>query len=80
MRLKDSTPFPDEVAPEVRATFKKAADTITPLAMRILRAMAVSLGLDKEFFVDRHTLMFDEGSTTAMRAVYYPAIKGKCSN
>ncbi len=75
-RMYAHSPFPDSAMPEVRTAFGGLAGGLKPLARRILRAMALSLGLEGDFFEKRHRNIIADGSGSKLRALYYPAIKG----
>ena len=70
--------FPDDLVPEYRPHLKTVAAHLTALKSRILRALALSLGLEKEFFIDCHKNVFRQGNLSTLRSLYYPAIKGSC--
>ncbi|XP_054476236.1 uncharacterized protein si:dkey-10o6.2 [Anoplopoma fimbria] len=46
----------------------------TELGLRVLRVMALSLGLDPEVFLSAHTLIGNEGNCTTLRSLYYPSV------
>ncbi len=75
-RVDESSPFPDEVVPKMRDVFKNIKSVLEPLALRVYRAVALSLGLDKEFFVKLHKHMIAENNSSKLRSLYYPPIKG----
>ncbi len=74
--LSKEVPFPDVAMPEVRSMFNKVGAALVPLALRFLRALALSLDLDREFFAERHRLMIGKGSAAKLRSLYYPPIDG----
>ncbi|XP_013871440.1 UPF0676 protein C1494.01 [Austrofundulus limnaeus] len=45
------------------------------LSMRVLRVMALSLGLDPDVFVRAHLLIGTDENATTMRSLYYPPVK-----
>ncbi len=51
-------------------------DLLAPLTLRILEAISVSLGLDRNFLPDLHKKLLTKGNRSDMRSLYYPAIKG----
>ncbi len=75
-RVHDSTPFPDDLMPKIRPSFKTMKAVLTPLVVRFFRALALSLGLEREYFVERHRFMIADGNSSKLRALYYPPIKG----
>ena len=60
----------------MRSALTKLATQSRELTFRILRALAVSLNQEKEFFVRCHGKMFSPDSITKLRSLYYPAITG----
>ncbi|XP_075996786.1 uncharacterized protein LOC142990799 [Genypterus blacodes] len=44
------------------------------LSLRVLRVMALSLGLDPEVFLSAHSLMGRERNLTTLRTIYYPPV------
>ncbi|XP_031713817.1 UPF0676 protein C1494.01 isoform X1 [Anarrhichthys ocellatus] len=44
------------------------------LSLRVLRVMALSLGLDPEVFLSAHRFIGTEGNGTTLRPLYYPAV------
>nr|XP_040019324.1 2-oxoglutarate-Fe(II) type oxidoreductase ppzD isoform X1 [Gasterosteus aculeatus aculeatus] len=44
------------------------------LSVRVLRVMALSLGLDPEVFLSAHRLIGAEGNSTTLRSLYYPSV------
>ncbi|KAK9516303.1 hypothetical protein VZT92_024243 [Zoarces viviparus] len=44
------------------------------LSLRVLRVMALSLGLDPEVFLSAHRFIGTEGNGTTLRSLYYPAV------
>ena len=59
-----------------RPLYKKMRDLLAPLTLRILEAISVSLGLDRNFLPDLHKKLLTKGNRSDMRSLYYPAIKG----
>ncbi len=51
-------------------------DQVVPLALRILQAVAVSLGLEPQFFTAMHKKMLHFGNQSKIRALFYPPIEG----
>ncbi|XP_017288382.1 UPF0676 protein C1494.01 [Kryptolebias marmoratus] len=45
------------------------------LSLRVLRVMAVSLGLDPDVFLSAHLLIETDDNATTMRSLYYPPVK-----
>ena len=68
--------FPDDMVPGMRDALTDLAIQSRELTFRLLRALAFSLNLPKEFFVRCHSMMFTPESITKLRSLYYPAITG----
>ncbi|KAL6466224.1 hypothetical protein MHYP_G00263570 [Metynnis hypsauchen] len=45
------------------------------LSLRVLRVMALSLGINPDVFLKAHSLIGREGNCTSLRALYYPPVK-----
>ncbi|KAI5616514.1 hypothetical protein C0J50_23938, partial [Silurus asotus] len=45
------------------------------LSLRVIRVMALSLGLDSEIFLKAHSLIGTEENGTTLRSLYYPLVK-----
>ena len=75
--VSDGSPFPDAVAPGLRPMFRGLRAALVPLALRVLRSLALSLGLDRDFFALRHRRVIDRGNCSKMRSLYYPPITGE---
>ena len=72
----DKALFPDELVPKMRPALTTLAKQSRELTFRLLRAIALSLGQDKEFFVNCHQLFTPRG-ISKLRSIYYPPINGK---
>jgi len=68
--------FPDEMVPGMRVSHVALAEKSKELTFRILRAIALSLNVDQEYFVDNQKLVFNPGSITDLRSIYYPPLQG----
>ena len=68
--------FPDNDVPGMRSALIDLATHSKELTFRLLRAIAISLNQDKEFFVQCHKKMFTTDCITKLRSLYYPAITG----
>ena len=68
--------FPDSLVPGLRPAFGGLVEATMDLGYRVLRALAIKLKLESEFFVSRHSKFGDEESMTMIRALYYPQIHG----
>ena len=68
--------FPDKDVPGMRSALTELAIQSRELTFRILRALAVSLHQETEFFVRCHGKMFTPDCITKLRSLYYPAITG----
>ncbi|KAI9563505.1 hypothetical protein GHT06_010968 [Daphnia sinensis] len=68
--------YPDEHAPEFRQAINDLAPPMCELTLRLLSCMALALGLDKNFFGDKHSYMFKaaEKNRTIFRTLYYPSL------
>ncbi|XP_057693391.1 uncharacterized protein si:dkey-10o6.2 isoform X2 [Corythoichthys intestinalis] len=47
------------------------------LSLRILRVMALSLGLDPDIFLNTHRLIGTDENGTTLRSLYYPPVKSE---
>ncbi|CAL8358294.1 unnamed protein product [Lota lota] len=47
------------------------------LTLRVLRVMAISLGLEPEFFLHAHCCIGSEKNSTTLRSLYYPPVKSE---
>uniref|UniRef100_A0A1A8B677 Isopenicillin N synthase-like Fe(2+) 2OG dioxygenase domain-containing protein n=1 Tax=Nothobranchius furzeri TaxID=105023 RepID=A0A1A8B677_NOTFU len=45
------------------------------LSLRVLRVMALSLGLDPDVFIRAHALIGTDENKTTLRSLYYPPVK-----
>ena len=68
--------FPDKDVPGMRTALTGLATQSKELTFRLLRAIAMSLGQDKEFFVRCHKKMFTPECITKLRSLHYPPITG----
>ena len=68
--------FPDDSVPGMRSALTDLATQSRELTFRLLRALALSLNQEKEFFVRCHNKMFTPECITKLRSLYYPAISG----
>ncbi|XP_032790040.2 UPF0676 protein C1494.01 isoform X2 [Daphnia magna] len=69
--------FPsEELNPEFRSAVVSLALELTELTKRLLTCMALALGLEDNFFVDRHRFMFQDQTknATTFRTLYYPSL------
>ncbi|XP_057376644.1 uncharacterized protein LOC130697868 [Daphnia carinata] len=69
--------FPSqEFNPEFRSAVVSLALKLAELTRRLLTCMALALGLDGNFFVDRHRFMFQDQTknATTFRTLYYPSL------
>jgi len=66
--------FPDNEAPELRPCLTKLAQETKTLAFRILKSLALGLGLDQDFFVLCHQEILGPKSISKLRSIYYPAL------
>ena len=71
----DQALFPDQLVPEMRPALTSLAKQSRELAFRLLRAIALSLGQEREFFVKCHQI-FTEHGISKLRSIYYPPING----
>ena len=58
---------------------KDVTGRLKELTWRLLRSLALSLGLEQEYFVNCHQKILEDdgGNWSVMRSLYYPAITGK---
>merc|ERR1712156_150457 len=61
-------------APELRPCLTKLAQETKTLAFRILKSLALGLGLDQDFFVLCHQEILGPKSISKLRSIYYPAL------
>ena len=59
----------------MRPALTTLAEQSRELTFRLLRAIALSLGQEKEFFVNCHQLFTPRG-ISKIRSIYYPPING----
>ena len=72
----DQATFPDSDIPEMRTALTDLAINSKELTFRLLRAIAISLDQEKDFFVRCHRKMFTPSCISKLRSLYYPAISG----
>ncbi|XP_067275123.1 uncharacterized protein [Pseudorasbora parva] len=48
------------------------------LSLRVLRLMALGLGLDSEVFISVHKHIGSDGNATTLRSLYYPPVNSTC--
>ena len=73
----DLATFPDESVPELRPNLTDLAVKSKELSFRLMRALALALNLEQEYFVDRTSQIFTGDCVTKLRSLYYPALEGK---
>ena len=56
---KEAT-FPDIEIPQLRSSLTQLALNTQKLAFRILKALALGMGLQQDYFVDRHRHLFSK--------------------
>ena len=76
-RLDSQARFPDYIAPKVRPVYMEMASKFVPLSQRLLQAISLSLGLERDFFTERHQRMMKGGNRSNFRSIYYPPIEGE---
>ena len=59
---KEAT-FPDIEIPQLRSSLTQLALNTQKLAFRILKALALGMGLQEDYFVDRHCHLFSKSRT-----------------
>ncbi|GFG30298.1 hypothetical protein Cfor_10887, partial [Coptotermes formosanus] len=64
--------LPDAEVQGFQAVVASLAQDFQKLATLLLRALASSLQLQAEYFLDSHRNMFQEGNESCMRLLYYP--------
>ena len=71
-------PFPDDVEclTEWRDVFKDFGEHLLELADIILIALAISLNMERDFFLKCHRRNIGEGNNSKFRSLYYPPISG----
>ncbi|XP_046641102.1 UPF0676 protein C1494.01-like isoform X2 [Daphnia pulicaria] len=68
--------FPDKHQPEFRKTVSELVPKLCKLSHRLLRCLAVALGLDEEYFTRCHTMMCQgsDKNATTFRTLFYPSL------
>lgn len=66
--------FPDEEVPSLRPDADALINTCKALSLRILKAMALGIGLDESFFVDTHREICLDSNASCMRLLHYPPV------
>ncbi|XP_069680801.1 uncharacterized protein [Periplaneta americana] len=64
--------LPESEVPGFQAAVISLAQDFQKLAALLLRALALSLDLQAEYFLNSHRNMFHEGNSSCMRLLYYP--------
>ncbi|PSN33777.1 hypothetical protein C0J52_23798 [Blattella germanica] len=64
--------LPEQEVPGFQAAVSSLAQDFQRLASLLLRALASSLDLQAEYFLDSHRNMLKEGNESCMRLIYYP--------
>ncbi len=59
--------------------YKTLAENVTSVYFRMLQSIALSVGLEKDYFADFHRKMIKEGNRSDIRSLYYPPIEGSSS-
>ena len=69
----DDALFPDQFVPGMRPALTGLAKQSKEISHRLLRSIALALGLEKEFLVKCHRIFTHHG-ITKLRSLYYPPI------
>jgi isopenicillin N synthase-like dioxygenase len=76
----DRAHFPDDVVPDLRKDVAHLAALLTRAARRVFVAIAHSLGIEEDFFLNVHrALLSGDGSMSKLRSLYYPPLTGMLS-
>ena len=76
-RSSEAAVFPDDLVPGLRPAFEAAAELLTELNRRILRALSAGLGLeDIDHFVSIHSKIRELGTMSKLRSIFYPPVPG----
>ena len=74
-RIDPNAQFPDDQVPELRPALTNLAMATKKLSLRILKALALGLGLDEHLFVNCHEkTLLSPRSISKLRSIYYPPI------
>ena len=71
----ENAAFPDELVQEFKHDIVALAQKSRELSFRLMRSLALALGLDQEYFVEESSQMFTRNSHTKLRSLHYPAIQ-----
>lgn len=74
-RVDEKATFPDSLVPKWRGQFSTLAENLKLLTRRLLKALALSLDLDPEFFVRCHRNLLKQGNWSILRSLFYPPIQ-----
>ena len=68
--------FPDEQLPEFRQTVSQLVPELCRLSHRLLKCLALAIGLEEDFFTQCHQNMCQgsEKNATTFRSLYYPSL------
>ncbi|KAI4889856.1 hypothetical protein NFI96_029383 [Prochilodus magdalenae] len=75
--LRKDIEWPSGELDEFRAVQESFFLRCKELSLRVLRVMALSLGLRSDYFLKAHTLIGSEENGTTLRSLYYPPVKSE---
>ncbi|KAI4889855.1 hypothetical protein NFI96_029382 [Prochilodus magdalenae] len=75
--LRKDIEWPSGELDEFRAVQESFFLRCKELSLRVLRVMALSLGLESDCFLKAHTLIGSEENGTTLRSLYYPPVKSE---
>ena len=67
--------FPDALAPKLRPNLTSLAEATRELGMLLLRALALSLGQDKDYLTSRHERVLGKENWSKIRSLFYPPVE-----
>ncbi len=62
---------------ELRPAHERMEEHFSALGARVLRALALGIGTDNNFFYDSHPMLHRDNRRTAIRSNYYPPLDGR---
>ena len=76
IELQKDSAFPVGQVPECKDVFRRIGQDLVTLTYRVLSALALALGQDKEFFSRCHRGLLAGGNCSKLRSLHYPPIEG----
>ncbi|XP_042197507.1 2-oxoglutarate-dependent dioxygenase htyE [Callorhinchus milii] len=62
-------------APEFKGSMESFFKQCDELAHRIMKPLELGLGLERDFFINKHKLIGSDSNPTTLRALYYPPVQ-----